>query len=65
MRKYGTYAPTTPVEDIKIDLDKVPKLEMDSLCRMLVKAMKKHFDDPENMRKFEEWREQYKNAAGA
>lgn len=41
---------------IKIDTQKIPKIEMDILARRLIEAMKVFYSDPENLRGFEEWK---------
>lgn len=33
----------------------VPKAQMDCLARTLIDAAKRFFDDPENMREYQEW----------
>ena len=40
---------------VKIDTQKIPKIETDILARRLIEAMKAFYSDPENLRGFEEW----------
>lgn len=45
---------------VKIDTQKIPKIETDILARRLIEAMKMFYSDPENLRGFEEWTAQHK-----
>ena len=45
---------------VKIDTQKIPKIETDILARRLIEAMKTFYSDPENLREFEEWTAQHK-----
>lgn len=40
----------------KIDVSKIPEWQMNQLCRTLLDACKRYYSDPENMRKYEEWK---------
>lgn len=40
----------------KIDVSKIPEWQMNQLCSALLDACKKYYSDPENMRKYEEWK---------
>ena len=39
-----------------IDVEKIPKIEMRSICKALIAGMEAFYSDPENMRRFEEWK---------
>ena len=41
---------------VKIDLEKVPGIEMRSLCKVLVESVKRFYENPENVKRFEEWK---------
>ena len=45
---------------VKIDTQKIPKIETDILARRLIEAVKMFYSDPENLRGFEEWLAQHK-----
>ena len=45
---------STPVKDI--DLGKMPGIEFRCLARGLEEKIKKFYEDPENCRRFEEWK---------
>ncbi len=40
---------------VKIDFNKAPEYQKDSLARALVEAMKAFYSDPENLKGYEEW----------
>ena len=40
---------------VKIDFNKAPEYQKDSLARALVEAMKAFYADPENLKGYEEW----------
>ena len=44
------------MSQIKIDTAQIPGIEMKILCTTLVERMKIFYDDPENVRRFEEWK---------
>lgn len=41
---------------IHIDISQIPKIEMDLLCATILEAAQKFYEDPENRRRFEEWK---------
>lgn len=40
----------------KIDLNGLSEWQMKQLCHALLDACKRYYSDPENMRKYEEWK---------
>lgn len=40
----------------KIDLNGLSEWQMNRLCHALLDACKRYYSDPENMRKYEEWK---------
>lgn len=50
--------------NVQIDLSKVPKFEMDSLCRTINRAMEAFYEDPKNVAEFEAWLASYKARKG-
>lgn len=40
----------------KIDVSQIPEWQMNQLCRTLLDACKRYYSDPENVRKYEEWK---------
>lgn len=40
----------------KIDVSRIPEWQMNQLCRTLLDACKRYYSDPENVRKYEEWK---------
>lgn len=40
----------------KIDVSQIPEWQMNRLCRTLLDACKRYYSDPENVRKYEEWK---------
>lgn len=45
----------TGMEKVKIDINLVPKVEMNTLCRSINKAMEAFYEDPQNIAEFEAW----------
>lgn len=41
---------------IKIDTTQIPKHKMESMAYYLRETCEKYFDNPENQKKFEEWK---------
>ena len=41
---------------LKIDLSQIPERQMNGLCKALLDACKRYYSDPENLRKYEEWK---------
>ena len=39
----------------KINLDEIPKHEMDALCRVILRSATKAFEDPEYVAAYEQW----------
>ena len=40
---------------VRIDADKIPEIEFRLLARAIIEDAKRYFQDPENMRKYQEW----------
>lgn len=40
----------------KIDVSQIPEWQKNQLCRTLLDACKRYYSDPENVRKYEEWK---------
>lgn len=57
MAKKGNWV-VTHRDDIQIDLNLMPKWAQDSFYGFLVERLKEFYKDPENMRKFEEWKKE-------
>lgn len=41
----------------KINLDLIPRCEMNILCRTLLDAAKRFYSDPANVERFNEWKQ--------
>lgn len=41
--------------DIKVDPAKIPSVDVYLLCSTFLQAAKRFYEDPENVRKYEEW----------
>lgn len=41
---------------VKIDVSQIPKYQVDLLCHDILEGCKKFYSDPENVKKFEEWK---------
>lgn len=41
---------------VNIDLTQVPKYQMELLCHDILDGCKKFYADPENVKKYEEWK---------
>lgn len=41
---------------VHIDVSQIPKVELDILCATFLEAVQRFYEDPENRRRFEEWR---------
>lgn len=48
------------VGTVSLDISKVPRVEMNTLCRAINKAMERFYEDPENEAEFEAWLAEYK-----
>lgn len=46
------------MSQVKIDCTQIPCVEVNILCSTLVAAMERFYSDPENCRRFEEWKKQ-------
>ena len=46
--------------DIHIDTSLIPPTETRLLCATFLEAVKHFYEDPENVRRFEEWRKEYR-----
>lgn len=44
------------MENIKFDFSQIPEVEARNLARAFYEAAKRFYEDPENVRKFEEWK---------
>ena len=40
----------------KIDFSQIPKHQMESLCRTLLKSCTEFYSDPKNVEKYEQWK---------
>ena len=49
---------------VTIELNKVPRVEMDSLCRTINRAMEAFYENPANVAEFEAWLAAYKARKG-
>lgn len=45
--------------NVVLDVNKVPRVEMNTLCRAINKAMEHFFEDPANLAEFEAWHASY------
>lgn len=45
--------------DVTLDINKVPRVEMLTLCRRINKRMEKFYEDPKNRAGFEAWHASY------
>ena len=43
------------MDKIKIDVSRIPAIEIKILCRTLLGAIERFYSDPENCRRFEAW----------
>lgn len=43
---------------VRINPEEIPKVELTNLCRAFARAAEQYFKDPENVRKFEEWKKE-------
>ena len=42
----------------ELDIKTLPKWEFDNLCRYIVNATREYMKDPENKKRFEEWKKE-------
>lgn len=42
---------------VKIDCAQIPRVEVNNLCRTLLTAIERFYDDPENRSRFEVWQQ--------
>jgi hypothetical protein len=47
--------------NVYLDINKVPRVELNTLCRAIYEAAERFFEDPENAADFEEWHEENKS----
>ncbi len=47
----------------KFDLEQIPTYELDSLCRVILKACQEFYSDPKNVEAFQKWKEERNSAA--
>ena len=47
-------------DDVSIDIRQVPEHELNYLCASLLEAVRKYFENPDNRRDYERWREEQK-----
>lgn len=41
---------------VEIDLNQIPPYQMRLLCKTILEACQKFYSDPENVKKYEEWK---------
>ena len=44
------------MQNVKIDFSQIPEVEARNLVRTFYEAVKRFYEDPENVRMFEEWK---------
>lgn len=47
--------------NVVLDVNKVPRVEMNTLCRAINKAMERFYEDPRNEAEFEAWLAEYRS----
>ena len=57
MRKLPN-APLDRIAGIVIDRTQIPTVDRNNLCAAILPAVNKFYDDPENRKRFEEWKRQ-------
>lgn len=48
--------PTVPAYRSGIDVSLIPRVKMNNLCRAILAATERFYQDPENVRRFEQWK---------
>ena len=48
------------MDKVKIDVSRIPAIEVKILSRTLLEAVERFYSDPENCRRFEEWQKSKK-----
>lgn len=43
------------MSQVKIDCAQIPRIEVNNLCRTLLAAIERFYDDPANQKRFEDW----------
>ncbi len=56
MKSTEYITPIIQPNKVKIDLDAMPKHEIDTLCRVLIHSITEAFKDPTFAAEYEEWR---------
>ena len=41
---------------VEIDINQIPPYQMRLLCKTILEASQKYYSDPENVKKYEEWK---------
>ena len=52
------------MDKVKIDVIRIPAIEVKILCRTLLDAVERFYSDPENRRRFEAWRQSKETNGG-
>ena len=52
------------MDKVKIDVSRIPAIEVKILCRTLLDAVERFYSDPENCRRFEAWRQSKETNGG-
>ncbi len=47
-------------KEVKIDINQIPKADLDRLCRATLKACEKFYSDPKNVERYEKWKAEQK-----
>lgn len=54
--KVNTTGSASGDQPVHIDVSQIPKVELNILCATFLDAVQRFYEDPENRRRFEEWR---------
>lgn len=52
------------MDKIKIDVSRIPAIELKLLCGTLLDAVERFYSDPENQRRFEAWHKSKESNGG-
>lgn len=47
--------------DIKININDIPKHDLDRFCRAILESCKKYYSDPKNVEAYEKWKAEQEN----
>ena len=56
--------PTVPAYKSGIDVSLIPRVKMNNLCRAILAATERFYQDPENVRRFEKWKREREHSSG-